>query len=268
MITVRATASSDKRLRAQVHMLFDPYISFFESLVKAWKRDDWRVRVALLSAISATAIAIAIVLVAQSGFVDKKVAEIIAGVIGALAGLLAVGVAAYQGLAEQEARAQKIETVEQRLREHPEKPQLAWDLARVKLESYLDRNLSQVRSIYWLTLFVMFCGFGFVSYGLFQASQNPEKLPVSIVASASGVIISFIGGSFLLIYRSILAQSKEYVTVLERINAVGMAVQVIATIPEASAELKSQTKAQLAKQLLTLYANSAPPSSSNVATQT
>lgn len=238
-------------------MLFDPYISFFESLVKAWKRDDKRVRAALLLAVAAATIAIAIVLYAKSGLVDKKITETIAAVMGALAGLVAVGVAAYQGLAEQEAREQKIETVERRLREHPEKPQLAWDLARVKLESYLDRNLSQVRSIYWLTLIVMLCGFGFVSYGLFQASQNPDKLPVSIVAAASGVLISFIGGSFLLIYRSILAQSKEYVTVLERINAVGMAVQVIATIPDANTELKSQTKAELAKQLLTLYAPSA-----------
>ena len=96
-------------------------------------------------------------------------------------------------------------------------------------------------------------------YGLFQASQNPEKLPVSIVASASGVLISFIGGSFLLIYRSILAQSKEYVTVLERINAVGMAVQVISSIPEASSELKHKTTAELAKQLLGLYANPQTP---------
>lgn len=238
-------------------MLFYPYISFIESLVKAWKRDVKHARAALLLAVAATAVAIFITLLAESGLVDKKITKTLAGVIGVLAGLITVGVAAYQSLAEQEAREQKIETVEQRLREHPEKPQLAWDLARVKLESYLDRNLSQVRSIYWLTLIVMFCGFGFVSYGLFQASQNPEKLPVSIVAAASGVLISFIGGSFLLIYRSILAQSKEYVTVLERINAVGMAVQVIATIPEASTELKSQTKAELAKQLLTLYAHSA-----------
>lgn len=248
-------------------MLFDPYISFFESLVKAWKRDDKRVRASLLVAVAAATTAIVVALIAQSGLVDKKITETVAGVLGALAGLVALGVAAYQGLIEQEAREQKIETVEQRLREHPEKPQLAWDLARVKLENYLDRNLSQVRSIYWLTLIVMLCGFGFVSYGLFQASQNPDKLPVSIVAASSGVLISFIGGSFLLIYRSILAQSKEYVTVLERINAVGMAVQVIATIPEASAELKSQTKAELAKQLLSLYANSAPPSACDGATK-
>lgn len=69
-------------------------------------------------------------------------------------------------------------------------------------------------------------------------------------------MLGILGSSFLLIYRSILAQSKEYVTVLERINAVGMAVQVITTIPEDSVELKSQTKAELAKQLLTLYAHS------------
>lgn len=249
-------------------MLFDPYISFLESLVKAWKRDDKRVRVALLIAVAFTVLAISAVLFAQTGLVEKKIAETIAGVISVFAGLLAVGVSAYQGLIEKEVREQKIETVEQRLREHPEKPQLAWDLARVKLENYLDRNLSQVRSIYWLTLIVMLCGFGFVSYGLFQASQNPDKLPVSIVAAASGVLISFIGGSFLLIYRSILAQSKEYVTVLERINAVGMAVQVIATIPEASSELKSQTKAELAKQLLSLYASSAPPKTSDAKTKT
>jgi small-conductance mechanosensitive channel len=156
---------------------------------------------------------------------------------------------------EQRFREKKIEIVEERFREHPDKPQFAWDLARAKLENYLDRNLSQVRSIYWLTLLVMLCGFGFVLFGLSQAAQYPDKLPVSIVASASGVLISFIGGSFLLIYRSILAQSKEYVTVLERINAVGMAVQVIASIPDSNGELKHSTTADLAKQLLNLYAS-------------
>lgn len=243
-------------------MIFDPYISFLETLVKAWARDDKRVRAALLFAMIAAAIAIIIALFAQSGVVDKKITEAVAGTFAVLAGLIGSGVVAYQGFVDQEAREQKIETVEQRLRDHPEKPQLAWDLARVKLESYLDRNLSQVQSIYWLTLVVMLCGFGFISYGLFQAFQNPEKLPVSIVAAASGVLISFVGGSFLLIYRSILAQSKEYVTVLERINAVGMAVQVIATIPESNAELKSQTKAELSRQLLSLYAQSGTLSAS------
>jgi hypothetical protein len=100
----------------------------------------------------------------------------------------------------------------------------------------------------------MVCGFGFILYGLYYAFQSSEKLPVSIVASASGVLISFIGGSLLVIYRSVLAQSKDYVVILERINAVGMAVQVIASIPESETELKNQTTAELARQLLSLYA--------------
>lgn len=240
-------------------MIFDTYSPIISSLFKAWQSGERRVRAALVLGLVFTAIAILIGLLSEVAVIDKKIANIVAGSLGVVAGLAAFGVLTYQNLVDQQAREQKIETVEERLRAHPERPQLAWDLARVKLENYLDRNLSQVRSIYWLTLIVMFCGFGFVMYGLFQASQNPDKLPVSIVASASGVLISFIGGSFLLIYRSILAQSKEYVTVLERINAVGMAVQVIASIPEANADLKSQTKAELAKQLLSLYATSPPP---------
>jgi hypothetical protein len=99
----------------------------------------------------------------------------------------------------------------------------------------------------------MACGFAFILFGLYRAFDDPAKLNVAMVSSASGVIISFIGGSFLLVYRSILASAKDYVTVLERINAVGMAVQVIGNIPDASTELKQGAMADLAKQLLSLY---------------
>lgn len=239
--------------------MLDTYMSASASLLKAWQSGKSHIRASLIAVVILFGLALGVGLLSETGILDKKIAGVVAGVLGIVSGILATGVVAYQNLVEQQAREQKVVIVEERLRQHPEKPQLAWDLARTKLENYLDRNLSQVRSIYWLTLLVMACGFGFVMYGLFQASQNPEKLPVSIVASASGVLISFIGGSFLLIYRSILAQSKEYVTVLERINAVGMAVQVISSIPEASADLKHKTTAELARQLLGLYANPQAP---------
>lgn len=237
-------------------MFFTPN-GFMEVLAKAASSNDRHTRIAFGFLVTALLSAGVSLVTGFLGVLPKPIAQTVATAFAVSAVLIAAVIAAYQEVAEQEAREQKIETVERQLREHPEKPQLAWDLARVKLENYLDRNLSQVRSIYWLTLVVMLCGFGFVSYGLFQASQEPDKLPMSIVASASGVLISFIGGSFLLIYRSILAQSKDYVTVLERINAVGMAVQVISSIPDEGADLKNQAKAGLAKQLLTLYATSA-----------
>lgn len=159
--------------------MLDPYTSF-----AARKRAVLMTSVVLLLLVMA--VVIRLTMASGERTVASEVVTTVAGTIAVVG--VARGLSAYQNLVEQQVREQKIETVEGRLREHPEKPQLAWDLARTKLENYLDRNLSQVRSIYWLTLIVMLCGFGFVMFGLFQASHNPEKLPVSIVASASGVL--------------------------------------------------------------------------------
>jgi hypothetical protein len=92
-----------------------------------------------------------------------------------------------------------------------------------------------------------------VAMGVAKAFEQPTALAVSIVSSASGIIISFLGGSFLLIYRSVAEQTRSYVSVLERINAVGMAVQVLTTVSDDAKELKNQATAALAKQLLELY---------------
>nr|WP_314577870.1 hypothetical protein [uncultured Pseudomonas sp.] len=241
-----------------------PYVALLKTLMKAWSEGGQRIRIILVSALVGYAIALGLFLFHRSEFMAGTATGFVVGaliVTVVVSTSMVLGVLAYLEFLAGEAAEEKIRDVEQRVREHPEKPQYAWDLARVKLESYLDRNLSQVQSIYWLTLIVMLCGFGFVSYGLYQVSENSEKLAVSVVASASGVLISFIGGSFLVIYRSILAQSKDYVSVLERINAVGMAVQVIATIPESDLDLKNKGKAALAVQLLKLYAE--PTSSRN-----
>lgn len=158
---------------------------------------------------------------------------------------------------------EKVDKAEERVIEHPGKPELAWDLARTKLESYLDRNLSQGRSIFWLTVVVMASGFALISYAIYKAVEAQGNITIAVVGSASGVLVSFIGGSFLVVYRSILTQSKEYVTVLERINAVGMAVQVLSGIPDENAELKHKTTALLAGDLIKLYGGRASPSTSS-----
>ena len=147
----------------------------------------------------------------------------------------------------------RAENATRRSIENPEQPKLAWEAGRATLEKYLDRNLGQIRTIATLTYVVLFCGFSLICFGVLQAFSDKSKLPVSIVASASGVLVSFIGGSFMVIYRSLLLQSKDYLWVLERINGVGMDVAVIESIPEESAQLKHATTAELAKTLLTLY---------------
>ncbi|HRE84212.1 MAG TPA: hypothetical protein PLN52_24420 [Opitutaceae bacterium] len=173
-------------------------------------------------------------------------------VVGSLGFLTAV--IAYRRANEREQdRNERIVAYSAELRKTPEKSKLAWDLAQEKLESYLDRNLSQVRWIFVLCVIVMAAGFGLVCYGAHGMMIGEGVTNAGMLTSISGVLISFLGGSFLLIYKATMTQAKEYVTMLERINAVGMSIQIIETLSETDAVLKNQSKADLAAELLKLY---------------
>lgn len=145
-----------------------------------------------------------------------------------------------------------IKEKEEELEKHPEKTKAAWDLARIKLESYLDRNISQVRWIFVWTVIVMIAGFIIIGYGIFKVYNSSLDFEASILVTVAGVITEIIGATFLVLYKSTMNQAKDYVNVLERINAIGMSVQILDTIDKSS-ELQNQTKAELSKELLKLY---------------
>jgi len=144
----------------------------------------------------------------------------------------------------------KIEQIEVKAEQEPDKTKFAWDLARVKLEAYFDRNLSQVRMIFFVAVAVMVVGFAFVMWGVTLAISKPEYIKTSYVAAISGIITEFIGVTFMVIYRSTMAQANQFMDVLERINTVGMAVQILDAIPESNAELKNSTRAEIVSLLL------------------
>ena len=144
---------------------------------------------------------------------------------------------------------------EKNVAENPNEPTLAWDLARIKLESYLNRNLQQVKSIYYWSIFVMFLGFGLIIFASYMAFIDTTNFSASLIAAISGVITNFIGATFLFIYKSIVQQSENYVKVLERINAVGMSVQVIESISDSNLEIKEKAKAEIAIKLIEIYNN-------------
>jgi hypothetical protein len=212
------------------------------------------VRLALVVAVTLTIIAIVVVVLGETNVLEKQVTAPIGGGLGVLAGLLALGVYASQQAIDLSEREEKIEQVERRFQEHPDEPQAAWELARVKLETYLNRNLTQVRSIFWLTMLVMMVGFILIGYGVTKVFESPETFKPAVVAACSGILVNLIGASFLIIYRSTMSQAKDYVTILERINGVGMAVQILETIGDKDSPLRQETTAAIAKQLLTLYA--------------
>jgi hypothetical protein len=144
---------------------------------------------------------------------------------------------------------QKIADVEENAKQNPGKVKFAWDVARVKLEAYFDRNLIQVNLVFWVAVFVMMVGFTFVLAGIVLSYAQPKLWTTSLVAGVSGIITQFIGATFMVIYRSTMAQANEYMGILERINSVGMAVQMLDSLPEQS-ELKNDTRAAIAKLLL------------------
>jgi len=147
----------------------------------------------------------------------------------------------------QEAR-ERIERIEVKAEKEPEKVKFAWELASAKLEAYFDRNLSQVFAIFMVAIFVMLVGFGFVLWGVWLAIKTPGQ-NTAWIAAISGIITEFIGVTFMVIYRSTMAQANSFMQVLERINTVGMAVQILDSIPEAEGQLKNTTRAELVSLL-------------------
>ena len=153
----------------------------------------------------------------------------------------------------------KIAEATEQANQNPARARLAWDLASVKLEAYFDRNLIQVNLVFWVAVFVMMVGFGFVLAGVAMAYKQPIITPSKNVAAIAGIITQFIGASFMVIYRSTMAQANNFTTILERINTVGMAVQVMEALHDDNA-LKDTTRAQMAVLLL----RAQPPSAAQM----
>jgi hypothetical protein len=146
----------------------------------------------------------------------------------------------------------RISEAESLVASDPKKIKPAWDLARLTLESYFNKNLSQITSIFWLSVFVMLIGFAIIVWGITQAIATPESSLPPIITGFSGVITELIGATFIFLYQSTMKQASDYSKTLERINSVGMAMQILDTMPDdASLEnLKENTKASVVRTLM------------------
>jgi hypothetical protein len=227
-----------------------------KGLLVAWREGNRKMRGAIVASGSLLMLGGLLALTSRLfQYPFERLADFSGGAIAGLGALIALVIFALQQTKEQVKQEKKIEAVEKRVQENPRETQVAWELARVKLESYLNRNLSQVRSIFFLTVVIMAAGFTLIGVGAYQGFKDPDHFKASVLSSVSGVVVSFIGGTFLILYKSTMAQAKDYVTILERINAVGMSVQILETLTEADERLKNETTAEVAKQLLRMYSS-------------
>lgn len=175
----------------------------------------------------------------------------VAIIFGLLVYAIFITIRTYQNVRKAEQFQQnRIDVLEKKAADEPEKVRFAWDLARVKLEAYFDRNLTQVKAIFYVAVGVMLVGFCFILWGLRAAVLNPDHVKVAVIASASGVITEFISLSFMIIYRSTMLQASRFMRILERINTVGMAVQILDSMKDSSSELKDLTRVDIIRLLL------------------
>jgi arginine exporter protein ArgO len=229
----------------------------FSELLEAWVKGTRRTRIYIGIAGILMGLGIPIFFVAQNFDYDigARFAKVIGLTLGGTGFLIAFVISALQQVKDKNEKEQKIEAVEKRVLENPKETQAAWELARIVLEKYINRNLAQVSAIFWLTSVVMIAGFSLIGIGSYQAFHDAAHFNASILTSVSGVVVSFIGGTFLILYKSTMAQAKDYVTILERINAVGMSVQILDTLNDGGLDLKHETIADVARQLLTMYSS-------------
>jgi hypothetical protein len=153
---------------------------------------------------------------------------------------------------------QKLSALEKKVETAPDKVKPAWELAQFTLERYFQRNLKQVNAIYWLSIAVMGAGFFVVVWGVRISIAAPKGVTIGLIASASGILTEFISLTFMVIYRSTMSQANEYVSVLERINTVGMAMQILDSMADGNSELKDTTRAQIIALLLSSSPAKAP----------
>ncbi len=133
-----------------------------------------------------------------------SILELIVPLLAGTGGIVTFLLEFYKARRKEEETRQKIDSIEEKADREPEKIRYAWDLARIKLEAYFDRNLTQVNAIFWVSVFVMAIGFGFILFGIVRSMNDPKTLTPSYVGAISGIVTEFISVSFMLIYRSTL----------------------------------------------------------------
>lgn len=146
-------------------------------------------------------------------------------------------------------------------------PPPAWIAAQTQLEAYIGYNKFQSKVAFWAALFVMLTGFWLTCFGIVIALTRGASGPwsQSALSVVSGVITQLIGGTFILVYRTIAQQTSGIITMLDRTNLIGMTTCLIRGIPDQKATLRAETFAKVAA-IVAACAGTSPGASHDVAT--
>ena len=237
----------------EIYPFEDLTSNILKKVIQAWQENNKFSRRLFYGIFAVVPSSIVIGILTDSEVLSKNPWEIIAMILLSIGIILFITIIGIQLVNDEKEIKAKIKQKEDDLERNPEKSITAWELARMKLESYLSRNIKQVRWIFFWTILIMILGFIILGYGIFKVYESSENFKPSILVTITGLITEIISATFLVIYKATMNQAKNYVDVLERINAVGMSVQILETIDDNEIKLKNETKAKLASGLLAVY---------------
>lgn len=176
---------------------------------------------------------------------------------------------------------QKIEAAQLKIRN------FGWNMANASLEKYYQRNLMEVQVIFMTSVVVMVLGFLLIVASLAmtlyssqtvvasselsseeevmnaedreqspastvdEITMSPNNSNVATIGVVAGIITNFIGATFMLVYRSTVREASRYSNSLNRINDVGIAMDILNTSVEHkdSPEILA-AKVEIAKRLV------------------
>src|SRR4051794_31372232 len=94
-------------------------------------------------------------------------------------------------------------------------------------------------------------GFGVILFGVAIAMRS-ERAEPSRIASLTRILTESIGATFIWVYRSTMQQASGFMKILDRINTVGMAIQILDSMPGGGVEgsLKNRTRCDLVRLLM------------------
>lgn len=204
-----------------------------------------------------------------------------------LANLVIGGI--YYGLDRwHQQQSEKMKEMEEKIEEAQLKIRnFSWNMANASLEKYYQRNLMEVQVIFMTSVVVMILGFLVILASLaltlsgsqtvrnspevssdeqVMEGQNGDSAPssneetvrvysdnsnVATIGVVAGIITNFIGATFMIVYRSTVREASRYSNSLNRINDVGIAMDILNTSVEHqdSPEILA-AKVEIAKRLV------------------
>ena len=111
----------------------------------------------------------------------------------------------------------------------------------------LEVTKKHIRITFWCSIFAIIGGL-FLIFKII-VTQDLDR-DISILGAIGGVIAEFIGGTLLLMYKSLISQLNENLKILERLNFVGIGIKILDTIESDDKEEVNSAKMKLAQQII------------------